>query len=177
MKLLDIVKFKHCPRCGEASLRQNDTQSIVCLSCNFVYYLSPSAAAVGMIEHKGKIIITKRAKEPHKGKFSLPGGFVHHGESLEEALIREIHEELNLVVSAPVYLCSHGGKYLYLDMMYFTTIAYFTVKADDLSKAEARDDIDEFVLVHPYEISDEILAFKGDRSAVEEYRKIANPLE
>ena len=62
-------------------------------------------------------------------------------------------------------------------MMYFTTIAYFTVKADDLSKAEARDDIDEFVLVHPYEISDEILAFKGDRSAVEEYRKIANPLE
>ncbi len=177
MELLDIVKFKHCPRCGEDRLRQNDTQSLVCLSCNFVYYISPVAAAVGIIEVKGKVIITKRAKEPHKGMFSFPGGFVHYGETLEEALIRELREELNLVVSAPVYLCSHGGKYLYLDVVYFTTIAYFTVKADDLSKAEARDDIDEFVLVHPDEIGDGILAFEGDRSAVDKYRKIANLLE
>lgn len=172
--MLDFVRFKYCPRCGEQNLRQNDAKSFACPSCGFVYYHSPVAVAVGIIEHDGKIIITKRACEPQKGLLALPGGFVDYEESLEDALVRELREELNLSVTAPVYLCSHWEKYLYRDVLYFSAIGFFVVRVDDLSNAKAGDDIDDFLLVRPDDIDHSELAFESDRVALEKYRAFSH---
>ena len=40
----------------------------------------------------------RRAKEPGKGLWSIPGGRVEHGEYLSQALVREVKEETNLDV-------------------------------------------------------------------------------
>ncbi len=45
------------------------------------------------------VILVRRNNEPGKGRWSLPGGLVELGESLEEALKREIMEELSVDVS------------------------------------------------------------------------------
>ncbi len=168
--MLDFCRFKYCPRCGERNLRQNDTKSFACPSCNFVYYHNPIAVAVGIIEYNEKIIITKRAREPQKGMLALPGGFVDYEESLEDALVRELREELNLSVAAPIYLCSHWEKYLYRDVLYFPTIGFFVVRVDDLSNAQAGDDIDDFILIKPDDIDHSELAFESDRVALARYR-------
>jgi len=56
----------------------------------------PAVAAV-MIED-GRILLVKRAAEPSKGKWSLPGGSVEWGESLVDALKREVREETGLEI-------------------------------------------------------------------------------
>ena len=174
MRMLDCVGFRFCPRCGEQCLQPNDAKSFVCSSCGFVYYHSPVAVAVGIIESDDKILLTKRAREPQKGLLALPGGFVDYRESLESALVRELQEELNLTVVVRTYLCSHWEEYLFRDVVYFSTIAFYVVDATDLSDATADDDIDAFFLVQLDQIDYGELAFESDRVALERYRKFVS---
>ena len=48
-----------------------------------------------------KIALIKRGNEPSKGKWTIPGGLVELGESVEEAVIREAKEETCLDVEEP----------------------------------------------------------------------------
>jgi len=171
--MLDFVKFRYCPRCGEQQLQPNDAKSFVCSACGFVYYHATAAVVAAIIEYDGKIILTKRAHEPYKGMLSLPGGFVDYGESLEGALLREMQEELNLTITAPSYLCSDCERYLSGDVVYFCTIAFYMVKVDDISKITARDDIDAFFLIQPGEIDFDKLAFMTDKAAIDKYQKLS----
>lgn len=170
MRMLDFVRFKYCPRCGKQHLQPHDSKSFVCLSCNFIYYHSSAAVAVGIIKCDDKIILTKRAREPQKGLLALPGGFVDYEESLEDALVRELQEELNLIVKAPTYLCSHWERYLYQDVVYFSTVAFYIVMVNDISPAKANDDIDDMLIIRPNDINYRKLAFKSDRVALDIYR-------
>jgi 8-oxo-dGTP diphosphatase len=64
-------------------------------------YEFPSAPVVGVggvVVRAGKALIVKRGHEPRKGEWSLPGGRVELGESLEDATRREIKEETGLDV-------------------------------------------------------------------------------
>jgi len=44
----------------------------------------------------GDVLLVKRSKKPHKDKWILPGGKVEFGEKSNEAIIREIKEEINV---------------------------------------------------------------------------------
>ena len=58
---------------------------------------------VGAIIIKGEeVLLAKRGKEPGYGKWSIPGGAVNLGETLEEAVVREVCEEVNLEVRVGV---------------------------------------------------------------------------
>jgi ADP-ribose pyrophosphatase YjhB (NUDIX family) len=57
-------------------------------------YLAVSAAVL----HDGRVLLVRRARNPAQGLFSLPGGVVHAGETLSEAVVREVREETGLVV-------------------------------------------------------------------------------
>jgi ADP-ribose pyrophosphatase YjhB (NUDIX family) len=66
--------------------------------------LYPDQPVVGvgaLILSQGKILLEKRINEPAKGKWTIPGGVVEVGESLEDAVIRETREETGLEVEAP----------------------------------------------------------------------------
>ena len=47
---------------------------------------------------RGSVLLVERGREPQKGCWSLPGGVVEVGETLEEAVRREVHEETGLAV-------------------------------------------------------------------------------
>lgn len=58
----------------------------------------PQLAVSASIFRDGKILLVRRAHDPGKGRYSLPGGRVEFGESLHDALRREIDEETGLRV-------------------------------------------------------------------------------
>lgn len=51
-----------------------------------------------IIVQDGKILIVRRGSEPGKGKWSVPGGLVELGETVEQAVVREVREECGLDV-------------------------------------------------------------------------------
>jgi ADP-ribose pyrophosphatase YjhB (NUDIX family) len=58
----------------------------------------PIIGVGGVIFDDDRVLIVKRDKEPGKGQWSLPGGAVKVGETLKDALKREIFEELFIQV-------------------------------------------------------------------------------
>jgi 8-oxo-dGTP diphosphatase len=62
-------------------------------------YLAVSAA----IFRDGRVLIVRRGRPPAQGLYTLPGGGVELGETLEEAIIREVREETGLEI-APLEL-------------------------------------------------------------------------
>ena len=77
--------------------------------------------AVGIIKRGNKIYISKRADELHQGGlWEFPGGKVEVGESVEQALYRELKEEvaIEVLASVPLIKINHdyGDKVVLLDV-------------------------------------------------------------
>jgi 8-oxo-dGTP diphosphatase len=51
-----------------------------------------------VVVRAGKVVLIRRGKPPLKGRWTVPGGTVELGESLSQALVREVREETGLVV-------------------------------------------------------------------------------
>ena len=52
----------------------------------------------GVVLIEGRVVLIRRGKEPLRGRWVIPGGTVELGETLPEALVREMREETGLVV-------------------------------------------------------------------------------
>ena len=50
----------------------------------------------GAVVREGKVLYVRRNYEPHKGTWTLPGGYAEHIETLDEAVIRELREETGI---------------------------------------------------------------------------------
>ena len=64
-----------------------------------VYPEFPLLAVSAAIWSGGSVLLTRRAKKPAKGLWSLPGGLVHVGETLAEAALRELDEEAGIAAT------------------------------------------------------------------------------
>jgi 8-oxo-dGTP diphosphatase len=70
------------------------------------YPQRPFLAVSAVIVRDGRILLVRRARPPGRGLFSLPGGVVEAGETLKQAVAREVHEETGLTVE-PEQLAGH----------------------------------------------------------------------
>jgi 8-oxo-dGTP diphosphatase len=68
-----------------------------------IYPTRPYLAVSAAIFRNGRVLIVRRARPPAHGLYTLPGGGVELGETLEQAVIREVREETALDI-APVDL-------------------------------------------------------------------------
>jgi ADP-ribose pyrophosphatase YjhB (NUDIX family) len=66
----------------------------------------PFLAVSAAIVRDGRILLVRRARAPGRGLYSLPGGVVEAGETLHQAVVREVYEETGLTVE-PVGLAGH----------------------------------------------------------------------
>jgi ADP-ribose pyrophosphatase len=76
------------------------------LSGNYAKYPKHPRVAVGaVVFHRNRVLLIKRANPPSQGQWSIPGGVVILGETLQRAAEREILEETGLFIKArqPVY--------------------------------------------------------------------------
>jgi ADP-ribose pyrophosphatase YjhB (NUDIX family) len=93
-----LEDVRYCPRCGaDATVRF--PRSIVCEHCGYGAYYNPKPVACSIPRtDDGDVILMRRATEPSRGRWTMPGGFVDLGESVEDAAVRECAEELGIEI-------------------------------------------------------------------------------
>lgn len=137
-----LESFEYCPRCGSHNFNIHDERSRRCSDCGLVYYANASASTAAIITNsKGEVLLTTRAFEPAKGMLDLPGGFVDMQETAEEALIRELKEELNIDAKRPEYLFSLPNEYNFSGITVHTLDLFFRVIVEDNIEIKAYDDV------------------------------------
>lgn len=165
-----ITFHRFCPQCGRALTQGHGEKSIHCGACGFLLYFNV-ASAVGAIipDEAGRILLLRRALEPAKGKLGVPGGFVDPGESMEEALAREVHEEVNLRLDATRYLLSCPNQYLCAGITYATLDLYYVCTVESLQSLRPLEEVDAVSWVDPREIDYDQIAFPSLRQALKAY--------
>jgi ADP-ribose pyrophosphatase YjhB (NUDIX family) len=167
-----LADFQYCPRCGAAGLNLRGVRSVRCAKCDFLFYLNCAAAVCGLIFHQGKLLLCVRAKAPQQGALDLPGGFIEFDETAEDALRREVREELNIELEGLRYLLSAPNNYFYAGMLYKTLDVFFTAEAKDIAGIAPGDDAAGYKLLSLEEIALDRLAFDSGRVALQKLSEI-----
>jgi len=163
-----LHSFRYCPVCGSEHFVENNFKSKKCEHCGFVYYFNSSAATAIFITNKEReLLVVRRANEPAKGSFDLPGGFVDVHETAEEAIIREVKEETGLQISKPQYLFSLPNIYRYSGFDVHTVDLFYQYSADAFPKLQAGDDAEALFILKKNEIHPEKFGLDSIRIAVE----------
>lgn len=151
--------YKHCPKCAE-QFEYKGGNWLKCTGCGYNFFVNAApAAGVLILDDKNRVLLAKRKFDPKKGTWQTPGGFMHPGETPEEAIVREVEEELGVQISLGKYAgCmpetyDYGGVILPFLGIYFTATI---VKGDIVPKddvAEARffdiEEIDKLDITYP----------------------------
>jgi NAD+ diphosphatase len=149
--------------------------AIKCGACGYVYFHNTAAAVAGIIEIKGKVLLIRRATEPKKGFYDLPGGFVDYRESIDAALIREVKEECNLDITDLRYFGSFGNIYRYCGVDYFTADAFFLCRPVGSKKLRISKEASGFVLADVKKFDLNKIAFTSIRKALKKYSRFKKP--
>jgi NAD+ diphosphatase len=110
---------RFCGRCGQPTVNAPGERAKLCPQCGLLSFprLSP---AVIMLVRRGDELLLARNRAFAGGFFSVLAGFVEPGESLEEAVAREVREEVDLQISDIRYFGSQPWPFPHSLMIGFT---------------------------------------------------------
>jgi NAD+ diphosphatase len=128
---------RFCGRCGAATVNAPAERAKLCPRCGLLSFprLSP---AVIMLVQRGNQFLLARNRSFAEGMFSVLAGFVEPGESLEEAVAREVHEEVGIDLRDIRYFGSQPWPFPHSLMIGFT--AHYAggelrLQADEIAEA------------------------------------------
>lgn len=173
--MTDLKKlFDYCPSCGSKDIRFDGIKEFRCKVCSFTYYHNVAIGVGAILELDGKIVVIERGKEPGKGKLDLPGGFVEAGETAEEALVREVREEIGIAMSGAAlqYFGSYPNMYKYKGVVYQTCDLFFHCRTELRPKDFDEQEVQSVSLVNPAELSPDKIAFPSVRSCLGRFLQI-----
>lgn len=105
--------------------------------------------------------MTVRARDPQKGMLGLPGGFVDLGETAEQALAREVKEELGVGLHSAKFLCTEPNIYLYKGVIYVTVDIAFVCKVDEPQLVTPADDVAQIIWRPPSQVDPKEFGFES----------------
>jgi NAD+ diphosphatase len=160
----------HCVKCAQPSLIKQGEKAYRCTMFGFVYFHNVAAGVSAVIVCNGKILLVERAQQPAKGKLDFPGGFVDYDESNEQALTRELLEELQLPIDNMQYLFSYPNRYLYKDVLYSTLDSFFEVRLDtEPALVLQQEEVSRYIWLDVTSVLVMDLAFVSGQKALQAY--------
>jgi NAD+ diphosphatase len=129
----------HCPRCGAPTTIAEAGMVRVCTVDESLHHPRVDPAVImTVVDDHGRLLLGHQARWPAR-RFSTLAGFVEPGESLEQAVAREVHEETGVVVDSATYLGSQPWPFPNSLMLGFTahaTTTHITVDEIEISEAQ-----------------------------------------
>ena len=164
----DLAAFRHCPSCTAAPLRFEGDKAIRCGVCGFRYFHNVAVAVATVIRVGDELLLTERAHAPRAGTYDLPGGFVDPDETLEDAVCREVREELGLDLDGRAlrYLFSSTNRYPFEGTTYRTSDVYFEVRLTERPPLSFADDVAGAIWRTPSAALQETLSFPTVEAAM-----------
>lgn len=169
MKLL-----KYCPSCGKETLDWDGEKKWSCPKCDFRLYNNVAGAVAVIIRYGDEIYLTRRNRDPKKGKLDLAGGFVDPKESAEEASKRELFEELQLDIdiSKLKYVTSLPNVYQYKEIDYNTIDLFYEYHVPEKFEVNLElSEISEAVWIPLNALDLDDIAFDSQKKFFKEYLK------
>ena len=151
--MIQFTHFNFCPRCASPAIGVHKKNGVMCSSCGYVFFHNMAAAVAGIVEVGGRIVLIRRAHDPCKGLYVLPGGFVDYHESLEGALVREIEEEISVIVTDVRYFGSYPNTYVYKGVSYFTADAFFLCRPVDITTLKISEENTDVLVIDPRDVT------------------------
>lgn len=113
----ELSEVRFCYRCGGllTSIRRPDDSRPrqICTICGRIHYRNAKPCAGALVERDGDLLLVKRAIEPYRGCWDIPGGFLEADEHPEVGAIREVREETGLSVEITDLFGIYMGRYSY----------------------------------------------------------------
>ena len=160
-----MKRFKFCPRCGRELKPVENDLGAHCEFDNKTWYRPMAPTAGCVIVRDGRALITQRARDPEKGKFDVPGGFLDPGEHPIDGLKREIREELSLEIDVSIDDCVQMVPHPYGDDGDEVLAIGFTARLIS-GEPSPDDDVADFRWVTKDELADLEFAWEHDRDLV-----------
>lgn len=150
MSVLDNWQF--CPRCSRPL--SVETDHLACARCGEQYWANSIPAVQGILEREGRVLLARRGREPRRGHWDLPGGFLGEHEDPLDGLRREFREETGLEISP--------GELFGIDIEPYADRSVFSVTwlVSATGEPVAADDVAELRWFARDELPDE-MAFPG----------------
>lgn len=129
---------RFCGACGSGTVLAEGERCFKCLSCGHMAYPRISPAMMVLIRKGDKVLLAMHVASPTK-RFVPLAGFLEAGESVEEAIHREVYEEVGLRVQNLRYFASQSWPFPHSLMLAFTA-DYLDgeIRVDPTEIAEAR---------------------------------------
>ncbi|HVR91310.1 MAG TPA: NAD(+) diphosphatase [Novosphingobium sp.] len=99
------ARHRFCARCGAATKLAKGGWQRSCSACSAEHFPRVDPVTIMLVEHQGNLLLGRQPRFPPR-RFSTLAGFVEPGESIEEAVAREIHEEAGVRVRDVTYVAS-----------------------------------------------------------------------
>ena len=129
---------RFCGHCANPMQRASGERAFKCPACGMVAYPRISPAMMVLIKKEDHILLARHVVSP-TGRFSALAGFLEAGESIEEAIHREVMEEVGLKVKNLQYFGSQSWPFPHSLMIAFTAeYAGGEITPDTSEIAEAR---------------------------------------
>lgn len=99
------ARHRFCACCGHRTELAKGGWQRNCGACNAQHFPRVDPVTIMLVEHEGKLLLGRQPRFPPR-RWSLLAGFVEPGESIEEAVAREVLEEAGLTAHSVIYVAS-----------------------------------------------------------------------
>jgi ADP-ribose pyrophosphatase YjhB (NUDIX family) len=161
-----VIKYNFCPQCKTKT--DNSGEYPKCPNCKVVFYKNSKPTAGVLPVKDGKVLLGRRAEDPHKGQLDIIGGFLNWKEHPINGAVREAKEETGLNVEIVDLLG------IYMDVYEPTGDAtqntYFIGKVTG-GKLKAEDDVESLHWLEIEKLPNDLGSFKHLPEVIKDLKK------
>lgn len=163
-----------CRRCGTPLAHDSNTL-FICEKGHRLYSSATPTVGVFFITGNNEVLLSVRGIDPFKGTLDSFGGFVDENETVEQALAREIKEELGLSPNdyeKPMFLSTEISTYPYGGEDLSVLSMFFWSLLSSSANPIANDDVANLVTVRLSDISLSDIGNNDVRSSIKKLQKL-----